>query len=189
MINDKKQLDSVLRKVFKVANSNEKVICPPDQVFVNQDFIFSLTFGAHIADNEKEYKKLMNFLKELGEEDFSIVENLGATITQRTKPFSAKLAVASTLDSFDKAVKEFDPPFGFIANHFFVFGQNPNWGIYICENPTINIIGCKADIADKFRKVFAINGNGYAKLKPFISREFSHKKEYLGQFVANYKLK
>ena len=99
------------------------------------------------------------------------------------------LPVSSTFHHFDEQVKSFDPPFGFIANHFFVFGKNSQWGIYIAEFPTIKIIGCMPNFAEKFREVFNIHGNGYAKLESFIEKEFGSRKELLDKFMANYKLK
>lgn len=181
-------IKKILSQIFKLGHSKEHAICPPHQVFANPDFIFSLTIGGHLVDNEKEYKALMDLLKELGEDEFYLVENLGATITKQLVPFKLTTPINSNFHYFDQQVKSFDPPFGFISSHFFVFGKNLNWGIYICEYPTVNIIGCVPDLAKKFRKVFRIKGNGYCRLEPFIKQEFANNK-LLAQFIKNYKLK
>lgn len=69
-----------------------------------------------------------------------------------------------------------------------MYGQNENWGIYIAEFPTVNIIGCDKRLTDKFREVFSINGNGYADLKEFVSTEFHADIELLNEFIKHYKL-
>ena len=67
----------------------------------------------------------------------------------------------SSFKDFLYIVENFDgTPVDFFINHFFVFGKIQNWGIYICEYPTINIIGCTRDIKDKFQEAFKIEGNG-----------------------------
>ncbi len=63
-----------------------------------------------------------------------------------------------------------------------VYGDNPNWGIYICEYPTILIFGCTEEIAPLFRQVYEIKGNGYAQQDDSVSWEYggwSHLKDEL----------
>jgi hypothetical protein len=129
----------------------------------------------------------MNLLADLGENEYYLTENLGGTLTERTTPFSAVIPVQSEYHDFDKIVETFDPPFGFISNHFFVCGQNPNWGIYICELPTINIVGCEISLTEKFRKIFGLNDNGFLRAKNFIEQEFKSKVLF-DDFVLTYKL-
>jgi hypothetical protein len=174
--------------VFNISDKKEKVICPPKQVFANRDFTYMLTLGGHIADNEDEYQRLMNLLKQLHEREFFILENLGATITDRTIPLFATISSSSTFIDFNKTVKQFDPPFGFWANHFFIYGKNRSWGIYICENPTINIIGCKKELIKDFSLVFDVKGNGYEALKDFLVQEFQTHPHLLKEMIDNYHL-
>ncbi len=180
--------DPKIRRIFKVSDTKATGVQPPDQVFVNHDFIFLFTLGGHLADNEKEYSKLMNLLKQLGEERFYILENFGATSTVKSTPFEAAIPVESNFHDFQKIVESFDPPFGFMINHFFIFGDNQSWGIYICEFPAINIIGCIPKLTEKFRKIFSIKGNGYPKLESFIKKEFNGRDDLLKKLIHNYKL-
>jgi len=176
-------------QVFKLSEKKQDVISPPKQVFVNTKFQFLLTIGHYLADNETEYQKLINLLKELNEKEFYLLENLGATVTDRSVPHEKIISVKDDFESFDRIVKSIEPPFGFAINSFYVFGQNTNWGIYICENPTINIIGCTPDLALKFSEVFNVVGNGFLEQVDFIAREYQYKEDLLDKLVENYKLR
>ena len=66
----------------------------------------------------------------------------------------------------------FDPPFGFAISHFYVFGQRPTWGLYLCELPMLLFIGCLLAWQERFAWVYGIAGNGYAALAPFIAQEY-----------------
>ncbi|MBI1782436.1 MAG: hypothetical protein HYR66_13910 [Sphingobacteriales bacterium] len=80
-----KNLD--INKVFNVTTDKQKVICPPEQVFVRPDFDFLLTIGGDLIDDEKEYDKFKTTLSNIGETEFYIQENLGATITDRNESY------------------------------------------------------------------------------------------------------
>jgi len=175
-------------KIFKISSDKTKVICPPDQVFKKDNFEFLLTIGGNLADNEIEYQNLMTVLRNIGETEFFIVENIGATETNRETPLIGRLSTDSNFSSFQKMGQTFDPNFGWIINHFFVFGNNENCGIYICEYPTINIIGCDKKLANAFRDLCLINGNGFEELDEFISKEFQINPDLKTQLINNYRL-
>ena len=174
--------------VFKVAQDNENVVAPPDQVFNKPDFDFLITIGGGIIEDESQYKKLINLLKTFGETEFYILENIGATLTDRFVPFQATIPIDLNVDEFEEIFTSFDPPFGWMINHFFVFGKNDNWGIYICEHPTINIIGCNKEFSKEFRNVFSIKDNGYKELEDFIDQEFHSNIDMKKQFIKEYRL-
>jgi len=175
--------------VFKISNTKESFICPPEQVFLKSDFIYMLTIGGHLARKFDEYQNLMNCLSKLGEKDFFILENFGTYIDDREVPFYAKIPVSSSLSDFNNIVKQFDPIFGLFLYHFFVYGKNDNWGIYLCECPTINIIGCIKEYASEFRKVFNIKGDGFKDLYQFISKEYETVPHLKTRLIDNYQLK
>ena len=178
----------MITTVFKISNTKENVVHPPEQVFLKSDFMYMLTIGGHIAGTEIKYQNLMNCLKKFNEKDFFIHENLGATITDREMPFYAKIPVSSNLSDFNNIVNLFDPPFGFHTNNFFIYGQSDSWGIYICEYPTINIIGCKENLIQDFSEVYDIKGNGLEDLKDFINMEYLNNPELIQTLIRNYNL-
>jgi len=177
-----------INKTFKVTTDKQKVICPPEQVFVRPDFDYLLTIGGDLIDNEVEDDKLRATLRNIGETEIYIQENLGATVTDRNEPFRITIKLTESYKAFQEKVRAFEAPFGWSINHFFVYGQNENWGIYIAEFPTINIIGCEKNLSDKFRQVFSISGNGYSDLKEFIRTEFQTNPDQLEKFIKHYKL-
>lgn len=177
-----------INKVFNVTTEKQKVICPPEQVFVRTDFDYLLTIGGNLIDNEVEYDKLRITLENIGETEFYIHENLGATVTDRNEPFRITISLNDDYKDFQEKVRAFEAHFGWSVNHFFVYGRNENWGIYISEFPTINIIGCDIQLSDKFRQTFSISKNSFAELKEFISREFQSNPDQLVKFITNYKL-
>ena len=177
-----------INKIFYVTTDKQKVICPPEQVFVRPDFDYLLTIAGDLIDDEIEYDKFRTSLIEIGETEFFIHENLGATITDRNEPFQITINLTDDYKKFQEKVRAFEPPFGWSINHFFVYGQNRSWGIYISEFPTINIVGCERQLSDKFRKTFSISENGYADLKEFIAKEFQSNPDHLEIFIKNYNL-
>ncbi len=177
-----------INKVFNVTTDKQKVICPPEQVFIRPDFIFLLTIGGDLIDNEIEYDKLRTTLGNIGETEIYIQENLGATVTDRNEPFQITINLTADYSEFQEKVRAFEPPFGWTINHFFVYGCNENWGIYMAEFPTINIIGCDKKHSDIFRQTFSICGNGYTDLKEFIEKEFRNNPNQLKTFIKNYKI-
>lgn len=177
-----------VNKIFNVTTNKQKVICPPEQVFVRRDFDCLLTISRDLIDNEVEYNKLRTTLGSIGETEIYILENLGATVTDRNEPFRITIKLTDNFKDFQEKVRAFVAPSGWSINHFFVYGKNESWGIYLAEFPTINIIGCDRQLSDKFRHVFSISGNGYAELKEFIAREFQSNPDQLENFITNYKL-
>jgi hypothetical protein len=175
--------------VFNISNNKERVTCPPEQVFLKSDFSYMITIGGHLVDDEVMYQNLMRCLEIIGEKDFFILENWGTSVTDREAPFFAKIPTASDLAYFDSVVNKFDDVFGLMPYHFFVYGRNDKWGIYLCECPTINIIGCTPEYADDFREVFGIVGNGFKQEEEFIAREYQTMPHLKTQFIENYKLK
>ncbi|MCL2040987.1 MAG: hypothetical protein FWG84_02955 [Bacteroidales bacterium] len=174
--------------VFKISNTKEGAIYPPEQVFWKQDFLYMFTIGGHLVGSEVNYQKLMHCLKKFNEKCFFILENMGTVITDREDPFYAKISVLSNLSDFNNVVNQFDPPFGFYINDFFIYGENDNWGIYLCECPTINIIGCRENYVKDFSEVFNIKGNGFDSLKDFIGKEYENHPELLQKLISNYNL-
>lgn len=183
------QIETKARQIFRIAETKEDTICPPDQVFANPDFVFLLTIGGHLADGDDEYQKLMKLLKELGETEFHILENIGSTLTEKKVPYHGIVSVDTNFEYFDSVGKSFDENFGLMPYSFFIFGNKKNWGIYICEHPTINIIGCTKELAQSFAKVFQIEGNGFLEQVDFLAQEYQHKGDLLGKLVKNYHLK
>lgn len=176
------------KSIFNVVASKQDVICPPEQVFAESDLEFLLTIGGDLVGREIEFNELRSLLKSIGETEIYISENLGATLTERNKPLETTISLEADYKTFQEIVGTFDPPFGWSINHFYVYGKSKDWGIYICEYPSINIIGCKKELSDKFRHVFAITGNGFAELKEFIERELYNKPSLLKALIEQYKL-
>ena len=178
-------------EIFHVSESADKIICPPDQVFKNRDFEFLLTAGGHLVEDDTQYDDFMELLMEIGEKTFIVKENIGATLTDRKTPFEATFSVKSKLKDFDAKIKDFDEHFGMTILHWFVCGQSKEWGIYIAEFPTVNIIGCTSELVDDFRKVFKIEGNGYEQEGELLLSELKLLKdpEERKKFFENYKIK
>jgi hypothetical protein len=91
-------------KIFKIA-PKESVVCPPEQVFVNPNYVFLFTLGGHLVDDENEYINFISLLKKLGEKEFYLLENLGATLTERQYPFHLAISVDSSYQDFDTKLK------------------------------------------------------------------------------------
>jgi hypothetical protein len=181
---------NALSEIFITSNNKNEIICPPKQVFKNPNFKYLLTLGGNIVNDENEYSKLMNVLKSIGETYFIIYENIGATETERNQPNESIIDVNSKLIDYEVSVKSFQPePFGLTANHFYINGLKHSWGIYLCEYPTINIIGCIPELENKFCDVYNIENNGYKKIEHFINKEYKNKKTLLNELIINYQLK
>ena len=162
---------------------------PPDMVFANPGFAFLLTIGGYLAEDEAQYQRLMRVLHEMGETSFHHVENPGATVVLGAPahpPFQARVDVASTFAQFQEMVAGFDPPFGFFSTHFYVFGQQPTWGLYLCERPTLLFIGCVPVWRDRFAQVYGIAGNGYPALESFIAQEYQGHPAVHAQLARTY---
>lgn len=180
-----------INRVFKVATDKQVVVCPPKQVFSNPNFKFILTIGGDLVGDQAEYHRFRSMLQKIGEAEFHILENIGATKTDRIFPYKATVSSKDSYNDFYEIVGTFEPPFGWKINHFFVFGNNPNWGIYVSEFPTVNIIGCTEALLDDFRIVFQVQGSGYKELENFLDQEFQGqpdlKKEFLNIYAAESK--
>jgi hypothetical protein len=176
-----------INRIFNVGTNKLNVICPPDQVFIRRDFDFLLTIGGDLVTDEEEYEKFLGLLEKIGETEFYICENIGATSSERKTPFQAIVSTNDDFDTFKLKVGAFEPPFGWTTHHFFVFGLKENWGIYICEYPTINIIGCENELSDEFRQTFSINGNGFSDLKEFIGQEYQSIPNLMNDLIINYR--
>ena len=164
-------------------------IYPPDMVFANPGFKYLLTGGGHLAEDEAQYQRLMRVLNEVGETHFHLVENPGATLVPGAParpPFTARFAVASTFAQFQEVVAGFDPPFGFFITEFYVFGQHPTWGLYLCEQPTLLFIGCLPAWRERFAQVYGTAGNGYAALEAFIAQEYQGHPDLQAQLARSY---
>lgn len=175
-----------INRVFRRSKNKQEVICPPNQVFTKTDFDFLFTIGGGLVEDKDEFKKFIEFLKTIKETEFYISENIGATLTERNKPFHTTIDLKETYEIFQEKVKSFEPPFGWTINHFYIYGENENWGIYMCEYPTVNIIGCDKKLSDEFRQVFSIKGNGYRNLKEFITQEYQTKSNLITEFEKQY---
>jgi len=178
-----------LNKIFRVASNAQEVICPPDLVFNNPDFELIVTVGGDLVEDEQEFDRFRAILTKIGESEFYIRENLGATITSSTTPFQTTIRLKDRYDDFRAKVNAFDPPYGWSINHFYINGQKENWGIYICEFPAINIIGCDPLISSEFKKEYSLNPTEYQELKSFIGREFANLPNHLNELFKNYNLK
>ena len=66
--------ETLARQIFKISDTKDKVICPPEQVFASENFVISVTMGGHyVVWGDEEYQKLMTLLKEIGETEFYIL--------------------------------------------------------------------------------------------------------------------
>jgi len=154
----------------------------PEQLFVPEHFDFLLTIGGNLVENEEEYNAFTSFLREVGEKEFFLREH--STQLGRSVPFERRFSVVTKYQEFEKEIKDYSD-FGLQVASWYVYGNLRDWGIYLAELPTINIIGCERHLSDKFRQVFKISGSGYDELKDFIRQEF-RKDELIDKFEANY---
>ena len=178
---------SNLKFLFRTGAGKQDVVCPPEPVFANTAFELLLMIGVGVAD-AAEYGQFTQLLKSIGESEFYITENLGATVTDREVPYHTIINLEDSFATFKEKWEAFDPPFGWFINHFYLYGKSKDWGIYICEYPTINIIGCKRELSQGFREVFSIKGNGYAEIRDFVAQEFSIAPAHLETFENHYVL-
>lgn len=175
-----------VNKVFRVAANEQTIVCPPKQVFSNPDFKFILTIGGDLVDDQDEYETFRSILKNIGETEFYILENIGAARTDRVLPFKATISLKDSYKDFHEIIGTFEPPFGWKMNHFFVFGNNASWGIYVSEFLTVNIVGCTEPLLDEFRMVFQVQGSGYKELENFLNQEFQNQPDLKEEFLKMY---
>jgi len=174
--------------IFRISDT-DKIVCPPDQVFQRTDFEFIFTPGGHLAKSEGEYLSLMTTLMDIGEKCFYLKENLERAAPDR-KPFELTISTDSSLEYFNGQIYSFDESFGMEPFDWYVHGENQDWGIYVSEWPTILIIGCDKSLADSFRAVYNIKGNGYLDNREFLSSELNLSKDpdAIRTFQNNYKV-
>jgi hypothetical protein len=161
---------------------------PQIRFFSKSEFSFLITIGHYLVDNQEEYSRFISLLVELGESEFYVLENIGTKESTNAGLFQVTFPIDTTYNLFEQEIQEYDPPFGFNANHFYVFGQTGRWEIYLCEYPTVNIIGAEKDLLEKFREVFKINGTGLPDLEPFLDKEYKGWPERKAIFLKTYDL-
>ena len=187
--------------IFKTCPPLDNPIYLPDQLFNNLTFDFLLTIGHYPVEDENEYNRFIGLLKEIGEDEFYVLENaakafkgtikgvLGYPTEVDFKPFTARFSINTTFNEFDAVLQSYDPPVGFSINDFFMFGNNTNWGVYLAESPSINVIGCTNNLSAKFSEVFKIKGNGYQALDSFITQEYWLRPEAREALIKNYNIR
>jgi hypothetical protein len=129
-------------KIFKVVTDKQNAVCPPDQVFAKLNFEFLLSIGGDLVTDENEYEKLWTLLRTIGETEFYILENIGATITDRNIPFQATISIDDDHNKFQQIVRSFDPPFGwtaYLSDQSRLTGIDRNRRSAIAKSPTIGI--------------------------------------------------
>ena len=60
--------------------------------------------------------------------------------------------------------------------------------MYLCECPTLLLIGCVPELQERFARVFGIAGNGYTALASFITQEYQQHPALQAQFEHTYRL-
>ncbi len=185
---DNKAYKENLDNIF-ILSKDDHVICPPEQVFTSREYYFLFTIGGYLVDNSNQYERLMALFKATGENNYLMYENFGATKsdTEDRQPSEALIPIDSDFDKFKEIGNQLSPrSVGVHINHFYVSGLSKDWGIYICEYPTINIIGCTRDLVESFSNLYGISGNGFADLEKFIEREYYKFPHLLEEFKRNY---
>lgn len=176
-----------LNTVFSMSADDKKCIHPPEQVFANPDFKFIISVRGLVVD-EEHYNSFIQLLKEIGETEFYILEHIGVTKTDRTIPFQTTITLNTTYTSFKHKIHQFEHPLGWYINHFYIFGNNNSWGIYSCECPTIDIIGCKPELLGKFKQVFPAKRAEFLGTKDLLEYEFQSHPDVLKKFKLNYNI-
>ena len=152
----------------------------PDNVFLPPNFHFLFTMGGSIAYDYDEYNKLVNFLKSLGEDGFYIF------ITGRERQQYFYIGTDSNIGDFNDRVSEFDEAFGLLPYDTYIHGETGSWGIYLSENPTVNVIGCEPGLLEGFKTVYSVMGDGFEQVVDFIFQEFNHDMGKLDMLRSNY---
>lgn len=167
--------------IFKLAEG-EQIISIPNQVFQQKDFSFLFTIGGHLADGDEEYNKLTKLLKDNNEINYLLTENQSGIAIKKETAYSKLVS----LDIDFQALNRIISPRIFTTKNLYISGLNRNWGIYICEFPTINIIGCTDSLLEGFSKAYKIENNGFESIEEFIKKEYDQKLELLESFKKNY---
>jgi hypothetical protein len=172
--------------VFNVDSEGRSNLYPPSQIFVNKDFKFLIALGGWLVDNDQQYNELMAALRKLGETSMYIVEQ--KVKEDNEPPFIWEVSTNGSHADLLPLEHFPEPPGRWYMTHVFVYGDNPNWGIYVCEYPTILIIGCIEEYLPIFRKVYDIKGNGFAQQDDFISQEYGSRPLLRDELIKNYHL-
>lgn len=162
-------------------------VCLPSQIFVNKDFQFLITLGGTFVDNENEYIKLLNVLNDIGEKYICLFE---CTDNQYAinSPFKGEIKTNESFSAFRQLETTFDPHFGLVLSSFYIFGENPNWGVYLCEYPAIKLIGCTSKYISLFKDAFNIKGTGFEDVAPLLNLEFGQNQDFQNELIENYHL-
>lgn len=172
--------------VFNVDSEGRTNLYPPSQMFVNENFKFLISIGGALVDNEQQYNNLMIALRSIGENCLHIVEYKRKD--DREPPVVGELPIGSNYDILLQLEHAFEPMGDWLMENIFVYGDNPNWGIYICEYPTILIIGCIEEYVPLFKDVYEIEGNGFAQRDNFIRLEYGNRPHLRDELIKNYHL-
>lgn len=172
--------------VFNTNQDGRADIYPPSQMFANKNFKFLIASGGWLVDNEQQYDKLMSALKNLGETSIHILEHKPKE--DKELPFVWELPTDSGHNRLLQMANSLEPKGRWYMVNVFIYGDNPNWGIYVCEYPTILIIGCIEEYVPLFREVYNIKGNGFAQEDDFISREYGSRPHLRAELIKNYHL-
>ena len=103
-------------------------------------------------------------------------------------PFKGVIKTCEGFEAFRRLETTFDPHFGLILSNFYIFGANPNWGIYLCEYPAIKLIGCIDRYIPAFKDAFNIRGTGFEEVEPLLEQEFGQNRNFQDKLIENYHL-
>lgn len=172
--------------VFSTNQDGRADIFPPSQMFANKNFKFLIAMGGWLVDNDQQYDKLMVALKNIGETSIHILEH--KQTEDKEFPFDWELPTDGNHSLLLQMADNLEPKGRWGMVNIFVYGDNPNWGIYICEYPTILIIGCIEEYVPVFRQVYELEGNGFAQQDDFISLEYEGWPHLRNELIKNYHL-
>lgn len=172
--------------VFKTNQNGKADIFPPSQMFVNENFKFLIALGGWLVDNDQQYDKLMEALRNIGETRMHLLEQ--KQTEDKETPFDWEVPTDSNHQLLRQMADDLEPKGRWGMVNIFVYGDNPNWGIYICEYPTILIIGCIEEYVPLFKSVYEVKGNGFAQEDDFISREYEGWPHLRNELIKNYHL-
>ena len=143
---------------------------------------------------DNEHDILMRKRTMIGEDGkLQVVENLpnNRNIDNQyasDSPFKGVIKTCEGFDAFRRLETTFDPHFGLILSNFYIFGANPNWGIYLCEYPAIKLIGCIDRYIPAFKDAFNIRGTGFEEVEPLLEQEFGQNRNFQDKLIENYHL-
>ncbi|PKK36795.1 hypothetical protein BWI96_10515 [Siphonobacter sp. SORGH_AS_0500] len=174
-------------KVFEINSEGVGQIFPPDMVFKKREFKFLLNMGGDLFNSEIEYISFMNLMKELNEKYVHIHENINPIKSENILPFMENIKTDVDYNSYKHKIEKFDNIFGLITSDFFIYGDNESWGIYLCEYPSITIIGCDDKYVNMFERVFNIEKSSINRIEKFLIKEFGSK-HLFENMIYNYKI-